>query len=244
MLTFSSDSFPSNGEHKEASALPWGCVVEPLATIPESSKTTVHASRIPRCSNCYAYINPYVRFGRKKWSCPMCRHSNPSTRRYANANDRLDLPELNKAVIEYDLQYGHDVPLSDEELARMQAGGDNRHGGVNGQQTSAPGRGGFGGSRGSSDGSGTGGGGGASDSVKVEYPAYVFFVDVSGDGEYIELVKSAMMASLEAIHPKVWYCVMFCFVMCYVCMYLYLFVPLFGRMYINIRPNVYSYVLI
>ena len=54
------------------------------------------------------------------------------------------------------------------------------------------------GSGGGTDGGATYGG------VAAQTPIYLFVVDTAGSAEQVELVKAAMLASLEALPPEAW----------------------------------------
>lgn len=63
---------------KDATGLPWGCVVRLLASLenfrPAPHSTVPDAKSIVTCEQCGAAINPYVTFsGHSKWKCPLCK---------------------------------------------------------------------------------------------------------------------------------------------------------------------------
>ena len=154
MAYFTSQHFPANREVKEASGLPWGCIIQPFRSIPNNAITSIPASRIARCEHCYAYINPFVRFGKTSWACSLCRQLNHIPAHYADVKSRTERPELVNRLIEYELD---EVEKGGVDEGRMEE----------------------------------------------EYPTYIFCVDVSGNSDYIELVKSSILAALEALSPEV-----------------------------------------
>jgi hypothetical protein len=40
--------------------------------------------------------------------------------------------------------------------------------------------------------------------ASLEFPAYVFLVDLSGSHAYLELIKTALQASLNVLNPSAW----------------------------------------
>ncbi len=146
--------------------MPWGCVIQPFAPIKSSSKTTVNAQLIDRCSTCFAYINKYAQFTRSHWHCPLCSTLNLlKSNRYLNGG-REHLPELNEDIIEFDM----DEDSSSEMQAESKQLGESA----------------------------------SSKESEVDFPVFVFVVDVSGSDDYIELVKSAILAALETLPDKAW----------------------------------------
>jgi len=119
-LMFSLNRFPQNGTLKDKSGLPWGCVVQPFAT-PEKAyllSTSVNAEKVARCSECFAYINPFVKFVEGGWLCPLCQTVNQVTKRYATSTKRQELPELKLGALEFE------VPGFEEEEERDEDKGE------------------------------------------------------------------------------------------------------------------------
>lgn len=97
---------------KDTTGLPWGCCIQPYAPLQKPKKIDGNANiveedprvfveDIARCASCFAYINAYAAFERKKWTCSLCGHRNTiETARYASEN-RSTLPELQHTVVEY-----------------------------------------------------------------------------------------------------------------------------------------------
>jgi hypothetical protein len=57
-LYFSCETFPANPTIKDSAGIPWGAVLQPLDEI--STSTDLHSGDIPRCEECFGYINPYA----------------------------------------------------------------------------------------------------------------------------------------------------------------------------------------
>ncbi len=167
------------------------------------SNTAVNAAFIARCTNCFAYINPFVTFSRRSWKCTVCHGNNDlSGERYANltAQQRDQMPEFRQPLIEYSMDdpdaeddFDH-TPTAQTPQTATADHKDSKHT----PNTTA------GGSGGSTTGGGGSGGGSESEAPSNEYPAYIFCVDISGRTEYIELVKSSILAAVEALSPQAW----------------------------------------
>jgi len=159
-VQFTTNRFPKSLKLKKDSGIPWGCVVQPFASIPAVSETDISSDLIPRCQRCFAYINRYVRFTRSAWKCPLCENTNNLSERHASSLNREALPELKYDVIEYDL-----VDEQDPDTSSIQA---DEQKGEEEADTS---------------------GNLPPKTTTLEYPVYLFVVDVSGSAEFIELVK-------------------------------------------------------
>jgi len=89
---------------KDKSGLPWGCIVQPFVEPNQGSieicSTT--AGKIARCSDCFAYINPLVKFSKFGWQCSLCYCYNNLTQRYKSCDPR-NLPEIAQKYIEYEI---------------------------------------------------------------------------------------------------------------------------------------------
>jgi len=56
---FSTDHFPVTPVVKDQAGVPWGAVLQPLDDLPAQCITKVSTEDVPRCTSCFAYINPY-----------------------------------------------------------------------------------------------------------------------------------------------------------------------------------------
>mmetsp|Transcript_27301 Transcript_27301/g.44464 ORF Transcript_27301/g.44464 Transcript_27301/m.44464 type:complete len:727 (-) Transcript_27301:204-2384(-) len=161
-MHFTFSRFPLNGEVKEATGLPWACILQPLdssALPPGSSPSELPSvEEIGRCKKCFAYINRNAVFERRKWKCSLCGQGNTITERYANQSIRTKLAELNDPVYEIELPItpeDENQPL--QELAN-------------------------------------------------QGPIFVAVVDLTGSEEFLELVKSGLLAALEGVPPYAKFC--------------------------------------
>eukprot|EP00898_Chlorokybus_atmophyticus_P008263 jgi/Chlat1/8438/Chrsp80S07919 len=168
-IRFTTDSFPKHGSLKDEAGLPWGCVVQPFASIPQTSSSPspsttpptttspatssldTEAEDVARCENCYGYISGLCYLEKHMWRCALCDHYSayPPGGRYKPA-ERFNLPELSQPVV--DLQ----VASEDSENA--------------------------------------------GDAIATRL-VYVAVVDLSCGEDFLELVKSALVAALEALAP-------------------------------------------
>ncbi|KAL3530385.1 hypothetical protein ACH5RR_009707 [Cinchona calisaya] len=142
--------FPENQEALEASGIPWGVTVTPLATKDENGNPPAYGSDgnlLPRCENCWAYYNTYCDQEQWAWTCALCGTLNGLS---SQAIARYTLPHS----CAENLSSFIDLELPLEESEEMQA-----------------------------------------------RPVYVAAVDLSSSEEFLELVKSALLAALEALGP-------------------------------------------
>ncbi|KAL6051129.1 Protein transport protein Sec24B [Balamuthia mandrillaris] len=102
-LRLSLQHFPESTGMKQASGLPWGVVVQPFISPEEGllKETNVKVSKIARCQQCFAYINPYATFGLNGWQCCLCDNVNKPSRRYSTPQKRRVLPELKYNFVEF-----------------------------------------------------------------------------------------------------------------------------------------------
>jgi hypothetical protein len=87
---------------REASGLPWGCVVQPLSAQTRFAPGPA-ADALARCSQCYGYVHWLVRFdSRHQWPCSFCGHTNAAAAvpRYATPAARQAATELRAASYE------------------------------------------------------------------------------------------------------------------------------------------------
>ena len=113
MITPTLSVFPLTPSAKDATGVPFGVVVQPLAPLYDEAADEVaeedleHVDEVARCESCFAYINPFCAFLRSNWRCSLCGTLNPLTKRYAESGDRSSLPELAEAAVE--LTLGNDA---------------------------------------------------------------------------------------------------------------------------------------
>ena len=88
---------------KDASGLPWGCVVQPLSAQTRFAPGPP-AEALARCAQCFGYIHWLVRFNtRQQWACTFCGHTNttsPADPRYGVSGARQAATELRAASYE------------------------------------------------------------------------------------------------------------------------------------------------
>ncbi|WOL03496.1 protein transport protein SEC23-like [Canna indica] len=144
--------FPVDANALESSGLPWGATVTPFAPVDERGVGPIYGSGghlLPRCDNCWAYLNTLCEIERWGWTCALCGSfvglDSAALDRYANPQD---CPELSSSFVDLEL------PAEGSGEAEMQA-----------------------------------------------RPVYVAAVDLSSSEEFLELVKSALLAALEALVP-------------------------------------------
>lgn len=158
------------------------------------------ASKIDRCLSCYGYLNPFVRFSRLGWQCSICRQVNnisqKETPRLADERKRKELPELTLPLIEYQWTEEDDNNINTD----------------NNNDTSSPSSSSSVPYNVDSDYDPSSLSSAASSSAprfspqisSLESPVYIFLVDLSGDNEYIELLKSSLLAAVEALPSSCW----------------------------------------
>ncbi|GJP53808.1 hypothetical protein CLOM_g12942 [Closterium sp. NIES-68] len=238
-IRFTVNKFPLDPESRDATGLPWGCVVQPFAlddeagipgsgvaasigtggsSIRKSSSNSSFprfgsssslnsasggaapqplpaalspaplplADDVARCEDCYAYINPYCAIDRFSWRCSLCDVVNPFSdaelRRYGGANV-ADVAELSQTLVELDVAAEGDTDDVEDEGGESSGDGE-----VTGSIPRGPGE-------------------PIStfhvlDEAEIrKRPVYIAMVDVSGSEEFLELVKSSLLAALEALSP-------------------------------------------
>uniref|UniRef100_A0A7S0EQM2 Protein transport protein SEC23 n=1 Tax=Hanusia phi TaxID=3032 RepID=A0A7S0EQM2_9CRYP len=153
---------PENASVKDAAGLPWGCALIPLApasgSVPRPSAVDeILAEEIPRCQQCFGYINAYCMFEKKAWICSLCGSKNDLSSRYATSAVRAGLQELQRGIVDV-VEECVEVDVSDIFSKELKP---------------------------------------------QERPAVVAVVDVSGSEDFVEVVKSGILALLEAIPPYV-----------------------------------------
>ncbi|CAI5459494.1 unnamed protein product [Closterium sp. Yama58-4] len=238
-IRFTVNKFPLDPESRDATGLPWGCVVQPFAlddeagipgsgvaasvgtggsSIRKSSSNSSFprfgsssslnsasgatalqplpaalspaplplADDVARCEDCYAYINPYCAIDRFSWQCSLCDVVNPFSdaelRRYGGSNV-ADVAELSHTLVELDVAAEGDADEVEFEQGESQGDGEVAgsipHG--LGEPISSC---------------------HVLDETEIrKRPVYIAMVDVSGSEEFLELVKSSLLAALEALSP-------------------------------------------
>ncbi|CAI5496196.1 unnamed protein product [Closterium sp. Naga37s-1] len=238
-IRFTVNKFPLDPESRDATGLPWGCVVQPFALDDEagipgsgvaasvgtggssirksSSNSSIPrfgsssslnsasggtalqplpaalspaplplADDVARCEDCYAYINRYCAIDRFSWRCSLCDVVNPFSdaelRRYGGSNV-ADVAELSHTLVELDVAAEGDADEVEFEQGESQGDGEvagsTPHG--LGEPISSC---------------------HVLDEAEIrKRPVYIAMVDVSGSEEFLELVKSSLLAALEALSP-------------------------------------------
>lgn len=107
-MYFSLEAFPDNPPLKDESGLPWGCSIQPFYQLEQKTENgesmkPLKLETIGRCSKCFGYINSFVRWSRKSWTCPLCYNVNDISQhpRYKFVDSRKDCEELLHTVMEY-----------------------------------------------------------------------------------------------------------------------------------------------
>ncbi|KAG8085733.1 hypothetical protein GUJ93_ZPchr0010g7339 [Zizania palustris] len=146
--------FPATAEALEACAVQWGIAVTPFAAADERGQppaTGAGGDRVPRCENCWAYLNSHCDMERWGWSCALCGNLNGFDE---DALRRIQRPdaclELSSSFVDLE------IPVDGSEVA--------------------------------------------GDGVQAR-PVYVAAVDLACSEEFLELIKSALLAALEAMIP-------------------------------------------
>ena len=95
---------PETASVKESAGLPWGCVLQPLAPTAETGgderDDAIGAEEVPRCEECFGYINAYCMFERKAWICCLCGCKNELAVRYSSSSARAGLPEMQRGIVD------------------------------------------------------------------------------------------------------------------------------------------------
>uniref|UniRef100_A0A7S0WBM9 Protein transport protein SEC23 n=1 Tax=Hemiselmis tepida TaxID=464990 RepID=A0A7S0WBM9_9CRYP len=102
MLRPSLKRTPEAAAVKDSAGLPWGCCVTPLAPAMDTHPNlqTIGADEVPRCCECFAYINAYCMFERKAWLCSLCGTRNELGQRYATSMQRAGLEEMQRGIVD------------------------------------------------------------------------------------------------------------------------------------------------
>ena len=82
---------PESAPIKDSAGLPWGCCIMPLSPGEVSDSRaleTILADQVPRCTECFGYINVYCMFEKKAWICSLCGCKNDLSQRYASSTQR------------------------------------------------------------------------------------------------------------------------------------------------------------
>lgn len=174
-IRFTTENFPSSMTVKEDSGLPWGCVVQPYAPLDNESKNQLHLSEIARCENCFAYINSYVTFSRKKWRCNICGERNDVTERYATSDNRMQLPELKENCLDFIVEDPNNPQTPEKNSHDSEQSSDT----LSAQNT----------------------GGVYDPSDLSNVPIFIAVVELTGPSDFLSLVKSGLTAALEALPP-------------------------------------------
>ncbi|GMH33418.1 hypothetical protein BSKO_01252 [Bryopsis sp. KO-2023] len=164
---FSLDAFPATEQLKNLCGLPFGLTLQPFARAPhlavdkEAKKQT--SSQLPRCSECYSYINAYCGVDRDGFTCSLCGTYNPfsitSKLRYCRPGvPAASLPELCTNLIEVECE----EPIREEEEEEHDS---------DALQWSLP----------------------------EGVPVYIALVDTVCSNEFLDCVKTALAAALEAM---------------------------------------------
>lgn len=112
-LTTTCGVFPASAAVRVKSGVDTGCILTPLAAAPDAPLPVISpvGTEIIRCSDCSAYLNPYVMWidGGSRWKCPLCGTENATPTEYFAALDpsthhRIDAlqrPELVESSVEW-----------------------------------------------------------------------------------------------------------------------------------------------
>ena len=116
---------PETASVKESAGLPWGCVLQPLAPTAETGgderDDAIGAEEVPRCEECFGYINAYCMFERKAWICCLCGCKNELAVRYSSSSARAGLPEMQRGIVDL-LEECIEVDKLPEPMARFYVG--------------------------------------------------------------------------------------------------------------------------
>eukprot|EP00602_Paraphysomonas_sp_CaronLab_P007624 CAMPEP_0185022862 /NCGR_PEP_ID=MMETSP1103-20130426/5561_1 /TAXON_ID=36769 /ORGANISM="Paraphysomonas bandaiensis, Strain Caron Lab Isolate" /LENGTH=924 /DNA_ID=CAMNT_0027555133 /DNA_START=35 /DNA_END=2806 /DNA_ORIENTATION=- len=124
-MSFSHSEFPESEASQALVGMPFGFLVTPFipssdrSQIQRNGKMSTSATRIARCSNCAAYINPFCDSTSIRWICSLCGTRNSFSRsmlRYRKVDLRM-LPEMQNLMIDYPL------PISDDGTYNQRSGG-------------------------------------------------------------------------------------------------------------------------
>eukprot|EP00281_Chroomonas_sp_CCMP1168_P026358 CAMPEP_0206221612 /NCGR_PEP_ID=MMETSP0047_2-20121206/5511_1 /ASSEMBLY_ACC=CAM_ASM_000192 /TAXON_ID=195065 /ORGANISM="Chroomonas mesostigmatica_cf, Strain CCMP1168" /LENGTH=720 /DNA_ID=CAMNT_0053644365 /DNA_START=125 /DNA_END=2287 /DNA_ORIENTATION=+ len=93
---------PETAPVKDGAGLPWGCSVIPLAPAIDGHPNLdpAAAEQVPRCIECYGYINAYCMFERKAWLCALCGTRNDLEARYGTSLLRAGLEEMQRGIVD------------------------------------------------------------------------------------------------------------------------------------------------
>jgi hypothetical protein len=83
---------PESAPIKDSAGLPWGCCVMPLSpgeVLESRALEPILADQVPRCTECFGYINVYCMFEKKAWICSLCGCKNDLSQRYSSSTQRL-----------------------------------------------------------------------------------------------------------------------------------------------------------
>ena len=216
-VRFTVGKFPEDSSCLDSSGLPWGCVLQPFAMdlspaardpAPYSlDPSASHKSKSPailtafdptplpraddvaRCEECFGYINPYCAIDWYSWRCSLCGVVNSFTdaqaARYENKRATQSagelpsvesVPEVSRNLVDLDVAVEEEVHGDHQQFSGQQSADAN--GGCVGNDGEY-----------------------LSEKEMRERPVYIALVDVAGGEEFLELVKSSLLAALEALPP-------------------------------------------
>ena len=112
MLSFSVDKFPEGPHAVAETAVPLGCVAQPLTRIDNSAVCDDDAHAIGRCASCGAYMNQFNELLRYEWRCSLCGALTAFEKRYTGQGARREHLELQEHMYEADFA----ISESDEAL--------------------------------------------------------------------------------------------------------------------------------
>uniref|UniRef100_A0A7I4EH88 Sec23/sec24 transport family protein n=1 Tax=Physcomitrium patens TaxID=3218 RepID=A0A7I4EH88_PHYPA len=103
---------PIDTEAQEGCGIPWGATVQPFAATDELGRSPEECERgqaLPRCDNCYAYLNSLCEIDKWAWTCVLCGQligfTEEEFARYQSASSPR--PEVLSSLV--------DVELDDDE---------------------------------------------------------------------------------------------------------------------------------
>ena len=97
---------PETAPVKDSAALPWGVVLVPLAPARHAHSPDpmnldpASADEVPRCTDCFGYINAYCMFERRGWICSLCGQRNDLPERYSQSSNRANLEEMQRGIVD------------------------------------------------------------------------------------------------------------------------------------------------
>lgn len=114
---------PADTEAQEGCGIPWGATIAPFAATDELRRPPElghHGEALPRCDNCYAYLNAFCDIDKWAWTCALCGQliafSEEQAARYQSSSSH---PEIVSSFVDLEFEDGESLPQCDLNLMQV-----------------------------------------------------------------------------------------------------------------------------